>query len=543
MCERGVLIWNAGGGAMQNAKAHGLITVTMLFIGCNVADPRQPFPLGTPSEPQHSGEQAEVATTLARSLNNQDVLIAAYRYTGTTTIPESNGTHDIDYGPNNSVVIHHGASIAGISRSLDGGFVWSPGTKFYPTPMNTFGDPVAVLWADSAVTDGYVNPSFVAYSTLAISQAAFDSVKQNDNAVHFWPGGGNGGIIDSVCALLSFDGGFSFPNIFCKLPDGIGADGTDQTSIGIGKNDRVFIVTDDFGNQELRLYETGPQVLGGFLPIAIDPQMGFSTHTPRITRDQDGELWLAASRSDTNDVRLCHIRPGTQNSAGGCDFVGVVTQMAEPFPILQKSNIGAVRTGLTVSFAANRIQALIPATDFYFVYQVAVPDGMGKNILHIGATQCRLTGVSPFTCYDVPSWGSGSSAQQFQPAIAFSDLSESGNGTQPHVEYAFYDIDDIANGVAVQHARVRRAVLNGGPFSGLPPNQTFATFENLPFASDPMVCTAKYGPSLEYWGDFFGYQVVGGRHVAIYSSDEDLGCSQTNNFQGQLHLQSWFWPN
>lgn len=62
-----------------------------------------------------------------------------------------------------------------------------------------------------------------------------------------------------------------------------------------------------------------------------------------------------------------------------------------------------------------------------------------------------------------------------------------------------------------------------------------------------MACTAKYGTGVEYWGDFFGYQVVGARHVTIYSSDEDLGCSQcsqANNFQArQLHLQSWFWPN
>lgn len=425
-----------------------------------------------------------------------------------------------------------------------GGFVWSPGSKLYPTPMNTFGDAVAVLWGDGAIGSGYVNHSLVAYSTLAISQTAFDSVKQNDNAVHFWPGGGNGGIVDSLCVALSFDGGFGFPNLFCKRPDGIGLSGTDQTSIGIGKGDRIFVVTDDFANDQLRLYETGPLVLGGFLPVAIDAQMGTATHTPRIARDQDGELWLAASRSDAKDVRLCHIRPGSVNAPGGCDFVGAVTQMAEHFPVLEKSNIGFVRTGLTVSFAANRIQALIPATDFYFAYQVGALDGMGNTILHIGATQCRLTGVAPFTCYDVPTWGTGSSAQQFQPALTLVDRSEAGDGSLPEVEYAFYDIDDVANGVPAGHARIRRAVLHGGPFTLLPPPATFASFENLPLADDPMVCTAKYGFQYEYWGDFFGFQVVGSRHVAVYSSDEALGCSQTNNFQGHhLHLQSWFWPN
>lgn len=510
---------------------------------CNVADPRQPFPLGPASEPQHSGEQAEVATTAAQDLNGQDVFIAAYRYTGTATIPESGGVHDIDYGPNDSVVIHQGASIAGISTSRDAGIAWSPGRKFYPTPMNTYGDPVAVMWADSAVASGFSNRSLVAYSSLAIGQAAFDAVKQN-NAINFWPGGGNGGIIDSLCVTLSFDGGLTFSNIFCKRPEGIGASGTDQTSIAIGKDDRVFVVTDDFSNEQLRLYETGPLMLGGFLPIAIDAQMGAASHTPRLVRDQDGELWLAASRSDTTEVRLCHVRPGTATAPGGCDFVGVVTQMALPFPVLTQSNIGLVRTGLTVSFAANRIRALIPATDFYFVYQVGAVDGFGKTTLHIGATQCRLTGVSPFTCYDVPNWGSGVAAQQFQPAIAFTDLSEGGMGTMPHVEYAFYDIDDFSNRVAPGHARVRRAILSGGPFSGLPPSLTGATFEDLPLAADSAVCTAKYRLGIEYWGDFFGYQAVAGRHVAIYSSDEGLGCSPSNKFQGhQLHLQSWFWPN
>lgn len=515
--------------------------LVLALSGCNVADPHQPFPLGPPSEPQHSGEQAEVTTTLARSPNNQDVLVAAYRYTGTTTIPESGGTHDIDYGANNSVVIHQGASIAGISTSLDGGILWSPGVKFYPTSTNTFGDPVAVLWGDGAVASGFTNRNLVVYSTLAIGQSAFDAVKLPNDTIPFWPGGGTGGIIDSVCVTMSFDGGLSFSNIFCKRPDGIGTSGTDQTSVAIGKDDRVFVVTDDFSNQELRLYETGPLMLGGFLPIAIDPQMGTATHTPRIARGQDGELWLAAARSDTSEVRLCHIRPGTATAGGRCDFVGVVTQMALPFPVLEQSTIGLVRTGSTVSFAVNRVEALIPATDFYFAYHVGIPNNTGKTILHIGATQCRLTDVSPFTCYDVPAWGSGVAAQQFQPTIA---VSTGAIGLVPRVEYAYYDVDDPGNGVAPQHARVRRAILSGGLFGAAPPSQTFATFEDLPLAPDPKVCTAKYRPGIEYWGDFFGYQVVGDRHVTVYSSDEGLGCSQTNNFQGhQLHLQSWFWPN
>ncbi len=68
---------------------------------------------------------------------------------------------------------------------------------------------------------------------------------------------------------------------------------------------------------------------------------------------------------------------------------------------------------------------------------------------------------------------------------------------------------------------------------------------------DPEVCPARYGSNYYYWGDFFGFRYVpvtspsgtAFTHVAIYSSDEHLGCHQTNIYQGQeLHLQAWPWP-
>lgn len=507
----------------------GALPLVLAACSSNVADPRQPYPLGPPSEPQHSGEQAEVATTVARALNSQPTFLAAYRYTGSA--PEPDGLNDIVYGPNNTVTIRDGASIAGWSISFDRGIVWSPGTKVYPHAAQQFGDRIAVLWSDPSISAGMLNPSFVAYSSLGISQTAFDSVKGTDGSLHFWPGGGNGGIVDSICVALSTNGGLSFPDLFCKRPPDISSAGTDQSAVGIDKDDRVFVVADDYAAKKLDLYEL---VLGGFLRISVDPQMGTASHTPRIARDQDGELWLAAARSDTNDVRLCHIRPGIATKPGGCDFVGQVTQQALAFPVVSNSNIGNVRTGLTVSFAANRIRALIPATDFYFTYQVS--DG---THLHVGATQCRLTTVAPFACYDVPQWGTGTAAQQFQPALAFLDRSELGDGTEPDPQYAFYQIDDPE--VAPGHARVKRAHMLGSPFAGVTPS---VVIEDLPFAADPSVCTAKYGGGYEYWGDFFGFQAVLGRHVTVYSSDEGLGCSQINNFQGhQLHLQSWFWSD
>lgn len=519
-------------------------------MGCNVADPRDPFPQGPPAEPQHSGEQAEVATALTQTLFFQPTMVAAYRFTG--PMPLGDIGNDIEYGANNGLTFRDGASLMGYSTSVDG-LKWSRGVKVFPHLVQQFvGDPVAILWGDPSIATGLKWRPLVAYSALAISQAGFDSKKGMDGALHCWPGSsapsfmcsGNS-IVDSVCVAVSIDGAQSFPWLYCKHPSDLGIWGTDQPSVGVDKDDRIFVVVDDFFNKKLDLYQLDLFQPPYFFPCTIDSRMGDASHTPRISRDQDGELWLATSRpAGTPDVRLCHIRPATATSPGSCDFVGVVTQMAEPFPTLLSSNIGNVRTGLTVSFAANRVRTsppVLPHTDFYFAYHLPRD---GADRFHIGATECQLPVIGTFACQDVSQWGTGTGAQQLQPALTVVDRSAAGDGTKPDVQYAYYNVD--ADDVAPGRARVRRAILSGSPFTGVVPG---VITEDLPLAPDPAVCTAKYAPGYEYWGDFFGFQHVFRRHVVIYSSNEPSlalpGCSsQTHNFQGHpLHLQSWFWPN
>lgn len=519
-------------------------------VSCNVADPPDPFPLGPPSEPQHSGEQAEVTTALARTLNAQDILVAAYRFTGGMPFGTT-GLRDIEYGANNTLTFRDGASLMGYSTTFDG-IAWTKGVKIFPHLVQTFVGSVAILWGDPGVAAGINYRPLVVYSALAISKEGFDARKGGDGALHCWPGTSSPSImcatpsiVDSVCVAVSIDGALSFPWLYCKRPSDIGYLGTDQPSIGVGAGDRIFVVVDDFANQKLDLYELSLFSPPYFFPVSVDSQMGTASHTPRIAVDQDGELWLAASTGDSMaDVRLCHIRPATSTSPGSCEFVGNVTKAAYPFPVLCKSNIGRVRTGQTVSFAANRVRTEVPVlahTDFYFAYH----RDFLADILHLGATECRLPVLGAFACKDVGAWGTGSAAQQIQPVLKLIDRSEARDGSLPDVQYAYYHIDDPAE-VLPGRARVRRARLFGSPFTSVPPS---ALIDDLPVAPDPAVCTAKYAPNYEYWGDFFGFHYAFGRHVVVYSSNEPRlfmpGCSpQTHSFQGHpLHLQSWFWPD
>lgn len=420
-----------------------------------------------------------------------------------------------------------------------------------------YGDPIAVLWGDPSVMAGFKNHRLVALSNLAISRQGFEANKDPmDGAIHEFPSGK--AYIDSGCVALSTDGGQTFTILYCIRPSDIGAQGSDQSAVGMDKNDGIFLAFDDFFQKKIDLYQIFAFVINGhvkvfFNQLAIDPQMGQSSHAPRIARDQDGELWLTAS-TITGDVRMCHIRAApTHGGSGGCDFVGAVTQKAAAvFPSLENSNTGGIRTGVIASFAVNRVKSTLPEfvshTDFYFAYHRLVRTDV-TQFIHVGATMCRLTRFSPLACRDVAGWGTGSATnnpQQLQPAVLVVAGSD-GSGVNP--QYAYYETD--AGDITAGHARVKRARLFGDPFVGPPPT---STLEDLPLAPDPMVCSAKgYGPA-PYWGDFFGFTFVPPapnnfipRHVAIYSSDDRDGCPsnlQTNAFQGRhLHVVSWFWPN
>lgn len=563
--QRTALIWIAG----------VLASCTVSAPRANPLDPFFPTPMSPAEEPEHSGEQAEVATVVSQTPQGQEVVLAGYRYTGPHKFPET-PTDDFTYSTDgsNGVVVRDGASIAGFSYSLDGGVTWQVPTvgKIYPSfvdgcglPNCTFGDPVAVLWGDPALMAGFKKHNLVAYATLAVSREAFDAAKigispcgGNDGALHCFPSG-QPDLIDSACVAFSNDGGRAFTSLFCKRPNDIGATGSDQTTVGIDKNDQIFLAFDDYAHEKIDLYqiftlasEGGFQVV--FNQLAIDPQMQTASHSPRIVRDQAGELWLAASKLSPNDVRLCHRPAPRMFGSGGCDFVGQITTRAEPIPALLNSNVGPIRTGVTVSFAANRVTPTVPQvlphTDFYFAYHRR--DGM--KVLHTGATACRLWVVAnnPFTCKDVEAWGTFSmdgSSQQFQPAM---ELVASQDGSYVDAQYAYYQVD--ASDIVAGHARVRRAVLRGSPFGGPP---STARFEDLPLARDPAVCAAKgYASGTRfYWGDFFGFRFVPPppgsllppRHLVVYSSDDREGCPpplQTNIFQGRhLHVVSWSWPD
>jgi hypothetical protein len=549
--------------------------VALLLAHCTVSAPRaDPLDISSPAmEPEHSGEQAEVTSAIAQAPSGAQVLVAAYRYTGPHKFPES-PVDDFVYSTDgtNDVIVRDGASIAGWSFSLDGGITWHVNSigKIYPKVFQfregvpVYGDPIAVLWGDPSLMAGFKNRRLVALSNLAISRQSFDANKNPmDGAIHGFPSG-KPNIIDSGCVALSTDGGQHFNNLYCIRPSDIGVAGSDQSAVGIDKNDAIFLAFDDFSHHKIDLYQIFVRVINGqvqvfFNQLAIDPQMGdpqtgqASSRAPRIARDQDGELWLTAA-TPSGELRMCHIRAAsTPFGSGGCDFVGVVTQRpAPPFPALRNSNTGGIRTGVVASFAVNRVKSTQPEvvahTDFYFAYhRVFTTDDM--QFMHIGATMCRLEGFAPLACHDVDAWGTGSAThnpQELQPAVVLVARAD-GGGANP--QYAYYQTD--AGDIDPGHARVKRARLFGDPFGGAPPT---SIHEDLPLAPDPMVCTAKgYGPA-PYWGDFFGFAFVPlapnnliPRHVAIYSSDDRDGCPsklQTNAFQGRhLHVVSWFWPD
>ncbi len=282
---------------------------------------------------------------------------------------------------------------------------------------------------------GFVDKKLVAYSALAVSEAAFDANEVNGVLPWFLSSavgkGAPANIIDSVCVATSEDGGQNYPAIVCVHPTTTSApfsmsQGTDQTSVGVDTNDRVFVVTDDFGANDatglgLRLYAlfTGP-FGAGFVPVAIDPQMGDAHHTPRIARDQDGELWLAAG-ADSGAVRLCHV------TVDSCDFVGTLTTNAAPFQAITDatSSLFGLRTGLTVSFAVNRVLGsgvLHPEHhDFYFAYQ-DLKTSTDTGRLTIIAGECSFSQVFPFACAsDALTWDTPLDGEHFQPNVSFVD--------------------------------------------------------------------------------------------------------------------------
>jgi len=301
------------------------------LLSCNVADPR-PDPLGAPQEPQHSGEQAEVATALALTPGAAQVLLAGYRYTGSHTLPAS-ALNDIDYLPGDGVVpgdgvtIRRGASIAGWSYSLNGGTTWTAPGKLYPEEWAPpYSDPVAVLWSDPSLMAGFKSKSLVAYSNLGISTPAFDKLAGTDDALHFFPAGGAGGnLVDSVCVSLSVDGGQSFYGSYCRRPPDVGSLGTDQTAVGIDKADRIFVATDDYADNKIDLYQltfVGPSgQFGGFRKLAIDPQMGLSSRTPRIARDQDGNVVGCRGESFFQDLGRSVVPDSPWHLIGGSRLV------------------------------------------------------------------------------------------------------------------------------------------------------------------------------------------------------------------------------
>jgi len=569
----------------------GVAVAAAYASACNVSDPVDVVN-GTYQQPVHSGEQAEVAMTVAQDRFGRQTVAAGYRFTGpyplpANTLPGSPTTWDIVYAQDgsNNVAIKRGASAMGHAYSPDG-FTWIPGPKISPIDpaILKLGDPVAVLWSDPGMMAGFLDKKLVAYSSLAVSNEAFDSHKafdpttQQDVLPFFLSAAATPlakGVVDSACVALSDDGGQNYRKLVCVQPSvtsapGSMSEGTDQPSVGVDKNDAVFLVVDDFGANDatglgLRLYVVTPSSLGAVLtPLAVDPRMGDSHHTPRIARDQDGDLWLAAA-SGGGAVRMCHIRPGAfPYTSGSCDFVGEIVSQAAPFPPIQDptSSVFFLRTGLTVSFAVNRVKDAgafaLQYHDFYFAYQLTGPTGS----LHIAAGECTLPSIAslPLQCKEnVPGWGTSSEGEHFEPSISFVDHSPTQDGSQPDVQYSFYEADtaNTPPGNDPPHIRVRRAVLHGSAFGS-----NSVTFENLgagtppaPVAA-PAVCPARYGSSTGlvelYWGDFFAFGFVPnlggnvpGGHLVIYSSDENLGClPQTNVHQGrELHLQSWFWGN
>jgi hypothetical protein len=411
---------------------------------------------------------------------------------------------------------------------------------------------MAVLWGDPQLAVGFKRPATVALSFLAVSETGFNNAKGTDGNIDHWLSAT--AAIDSVCVTLSDNGGQSWASLYCKRPAGIGSLGTDQPSVGIDKDGNVFVAVIDATTDVLLIYQllffitSKGATFVDFGQLVVDPQMG-DGWTPRIARDQDGELYVASASSIQSKVRLCHITAGSLASPGSCDFIGDIGTTVGVSPKANSPSIGNVRTGETVSFGVNRVKSSssqVPGyTDFYFAYHESA-----NTPLRVDMTVCRQS-LFPFTCKTVPQWSTSNinlspQGAQFQPTLSVTDMSSDQSGGNPEVRYAFYQYDSSPE-VAPGKVEVFQAKLTGSPFGGPVPT---ATFEGLLGVPQPKVCTADYS-GVKYWGDFFGYLFLPPaspgilpRYLTVYSSDEGLGCApvQPNILQGdQLHLESWFW--
>lgn len=539
------------------AIAAASLNGALALCACNVSDPVEPPVTGAHQEPEHSGEQAESALTVAESPSGSQTVATGYNWTGTAPLPVS-GLADIYYGSDAQcdAIVLRGASAMGHAWSSDG-FTWNVGNKISTADpaLAKHGDSVSVLWGDPAIASGYVNKKLVAYTNMAISDAAFNANARTEGSVTFLPyfpraecSPAHFDLLDSLCVALSQDGGQSYPDLVCVTAAQIG--GVDETAVGIDKNDKIWIATSTaFG---LHLYVVAPSPLGPLLQPAAVGTFPYAA-APRIARDQDGELWLAATDRGTSTTGLCHISGGPFSSPS-CSFVGqMVTGDELGFT---GGNLYGVLSATVLTFGVNRVEGShfsVPRTDFYFAYQVSNnPNSASPQYgLAIQAGECTLR-LATLQCAMTPSWGTGTSGEFFQPVMSVVDRSVAQDGSEPDVEYSYYegDTDNEPSG----HARVRRAVLHGSAFG-----TNSATFQDLPFAPPPTVCAADYtvgstDPSAihHYWGDYFAYGFVPhlagsstGGHVAVFSSDEGLGCDNLLNplNVGELHLQSWFWPN
>ena len=524
----------------------GIVGVVLTF-GCSVSDPATPPLIGTPQEPNQSGEQAETDAVVAQALDGTTTIVVGHRFTGPYFLNNEPGQNpDIFYGPNTAdgVVFRRGSSIMGRSFSTNGGFAWQAPGKIYPE--FGFGDPVALLWSDPALAVGYANKSLVAYASLAVSKQSFDAVTSGTDAQDLlfgWPPDvdtpDGQGIVDSVCVALSFDGGLQFQDVVCARDADVGIVGTDQTTAAIGRGDRVYVAVDDFSDDEILLYEL--IYLGVPAPflnkIPVDPLMGSASHGPELRRDQSGEVWMSGTDA-FGTVKLCRV---TDQS---CEFVGNVTSNVDLFAILPAgvASPQTLRSGSSADFAVNRVVAAeLMLREFIFAYSRTGNPTLGP---YVGLTRCVLASLSgALTCEDVDEWGTlARLGMQLQPNIDLVDKSEAQDGFGADWRYAFYEFDrpEIGNG----RAQIALATLSGTLPSAISPTVTFQPLG----APDPLVCPARY-PSGDYWGDYFALVAVppiptnpNWRHVAVYSSDESRGCESSHPRQGRnLHVVSWGW--
>lgn len=514
-----------------------------LCFGCSVSDPPIPPLIGTPKEPNQSGEQAETDAVVARTPDGAINVVVGHRFTGPYFFNNNPaGTLDIFYTQPtlDGVVFRRGSSIMGRSFSTDGGFTWQAPGKVYPQFVH--GEPTALLWSDPALAVGLTDQSLVAYASLAVSTQSFDAVADGD-LLFGWPPNvatpDGQGIVDAVCVSLSFDGGVNFDNeVVCARDPEIGMTGTDQTTVAIGAGNRVYVAADDFSNREILLYELVH--IGVPLPflkkIPVDPMMLDASRGPELRRDQSGEVWMSGT-SAGGTIKLCRIT-NTQ-----CEFIGDVTTGVDLFALLPKGIVSdqQLRSASSGDFAVNRL-SLSDTTIREFLFAYSRSD-FGASPPYVGVTRCFLLSFSGgLTCEDIDAWGTQSRAgMHLQPNIELVDKSAAQDGSGADWRYAFYEFarPEIATG----HAQVTLATLSGTlPPSGFPS----ANFTPLP-GPDPTVCVANY-PIADYWGDYFGLVAVPNpnqtwRHVAVYSSDEARGCEQVHHpRQGRnLHVVAWGW--